>query len=1016
MRKLFTVLSLFLLTGIAYSQSFHTITVDGINDFNTSAERFTTTSGSNLYGYVTYDRNYLYIGFMGNSGHGRVTDPDRNLHIYLDTDPEPNAVNGTGSTSGEFWRYNPTLPFSANYHYTCKSTNLEEFRSTYNGGWQGTSFTTSAAKADSCWEVRIKLSDIGSPVQLNVVAYIEEDWATSGRISGGIPGNLFTEVEGGGNITFNSHWLNLYLLDQVTPNLAYHSTNYEWAIRLKVQSGSLSDSTAYAGMSFNATNEYDAGVDLPKTPTPPSNYLEIFFPHSNWATALGPNFMRDFRVLSSLDSTTKTWDFTVRTDKLNASVTLSADNFSFVPANYRILIQDVASDSLHDMRASGTYTYNSGTGGDKYFRLIVGVTLAAANISVDPTSINYGTIKIGRDSTKNITITNTGDSTLSLTNISSTQSVFTFTGGTTYSIRKNQTVSIPVRFAPASAQTYNGVLRISSNDPETPVFDVSLTGSGQSLFPNISFNTTVLSYGNVKVESDSSMSFKIYNTGDTTLNISLLSTSTSFFTVLNSAPASINKNDSLTIQVRFRPLAITAYSDSVSFTSNDPDSPSLKISLRGSGIEVTLTHTYPAGWSLISVPLTQNNASTANVVGDDFTTFALYDYTENTYRPSDSVFAGRGYWLGIEAAGTMDVTGAPRTTDYNRLLRGGWSFVASPFSKSFSKSSIRFSKGNINASSDSAVTLGWIQNVYYGYDRSDSLYHQSNVLNPWSGYLLAAVSDSVTAIYRYSYAGSPTEGSTPVTPKVDENNWFVSINAQLGTAKDNMLSFGVAQNATTGFDNAYDLAKPPAGLEIPGVRTYFQHLDWSPYFENYAADIQAPLSGSQVSQWKFSVTTPIANLVTLSWKDILTQIPQAVRDNYGFYLSGPGITGNLDMEKVFSYAYSSTIKGTSTFTISSQLTGVDPLAGKPIRFALQQNYPNPFNPSTVITYSVKNEGKVTVNVYDILGNEVRTLVNEYKSPGSYQVSFDATGLSAGAYFYKLAQGGSVQVKKLIYLK
>lgn len=98
---------------------------------------------------------------------------------------------------------------------------------------------------------------------------------------------------------------------------------------------------------------------------------------------------------------------------------------------------------------------------------------------------------------------------------------------------------------------------------------------------------------------------------------------------------------------------------------------------------------------------------------------------------------------------------------------------------------------------------------------------------------------------------------------------------------------------------------------------------------------------------------------------------------------------------------------------SNQLTG----------YELSQNYPNPFNPSTRLSFTVGTSAFVTLNVYDVLGNEVSTLINEEKSPGEYTVNFDARNLSSGVYYYKLTatpigeQAGSyTETKKMILLK
>ncbi len=85
-------------------------------------------------------------------------------------------------------------------------------------------------------------------------------------------------------------------------------------------------------------------------------------------------------------------------------------------------------------------------------------------------------------------------------------------------------------------------------------------------------------------------------------------------------------------------------------------------------------------------------------------------------------------------------------------------------------------------------------------------------------------------------------------------------------------------------------------------------------------------------------------------------------------------------------------------------------------YRLDQNYPNPFNPATSIQYSIMKPGKVALKVYDILGREVATLVNQYQAAGSYTINFDASRLSSGVYFYRIQSGSFQSVKKMILLK
>ncbi len=89
---------------------------------------------------------------------------------------------------------------------------------------------------------------------------------------------------------------------------------------------------------------------------------------------------------------------------------------------------------------------------------------------------------------------------------------------------------------------------------------------------------------------------------------------------------------------------------------------------------------------------------------------------------------------------------------------------------------------------------------------------------------------------------------------------------------------------------------------------------------------------------------------------------------------------------------------------------------KAISFSLNQNFPNPFNPTTVISYQLSVNSHVTLKVYDVLGREVETLVNERESAGKYSVKFDRTNLPSGVYFYRIQAGTFTETKKLMVLK
>lgn|GEM_PF-4763143 len=85
-------------------------------------------------------------------------------------------------------------------------------------------------------------------------------------------------------------------------------------------------------------------------------------------------------------------------------------------------------------------------------------------------------------------------------------------------------------------------------------------------------------------------------------------------------------------------------------------------------------------------------------------------------------------------------------------------------------------------------------------------------------------------------------------------------------------------------------------------------------------------------------------------------------------------------------------------------------------YSLSSNYPNPFNPSTTINYQIPNNNYVTLKVYDMLGNVVKTLIDGYKTQGNYSINFNASSLSNGIYFYQLKAGSFISTKKMLLLK
>ena len=116
------------------------------------------------------------------------------------------------------------------------------------------------------------------------------------------------------------------------------------------------------------------------------------------------------------------------------------------------------------------------------------------------------------------------------------------------------------------------------------------------------------------------------------------------------------------------------------------------------------------------------------------------------------------------------------------------------------------------------------------------------------------------------------------------------------------------------------------------------------------------------------------------------------------------------------YVCGQNVQRSLTVKYSQNMTGVNNNTGIAGEYTLNQNYPNPFNPSTVIKYTLKKQSTVRISVYDIKGGLVEELLNENKNKGTYEIRFEASGLSSGTYFYRLDTEEFSEVKKMILIK
>jgi photosystem II stability/assembly factor-like uncharacterized protein len=267
--------------------------------------------------------------------------------------------------------------------------------------------------------------------------------------------------------------------------------------------------------------------------------------------------------------------------------------------------------------------------------------------------------------------------------------------------------------------------------------------------------------------------------------------------------------------------------------------------------------------------------------------------------------------------------------------------------------------------------------------------YKFNFLNRQFGYACGGFFDQAGVIWRTTNSGL---------------NWTAQ-----GVSADEVFDIFIFDSL-----NAITLSGDPEGLyPIAKITTTNSGEIWSnedlPYFGlSFAIDFRTYNEGWSASGYKFLLTTNHG----VSWNEFETPDSVVVYDlqftdaRTGYAVGENGVILKLD----------------------PTLVGVEQVINTPTEIILHQNYPNPFNPNTVISYQLPVSGNVSLKVYDVLGNEVVTLVDEYKPAGTYEVEFNASStirnLASGIYFYQLRIRGSeinseqtcVQTKKMIYLK
>jgi hypothetical protein len=248
------------------------------------------------------------------------------------------------------------------------------------------------------------------------------------------------------------------------------------------------------------------------------------------------------------------------------------------------------------------------------------------------------------------------------------------------------------------------------------------------------------------------------------------------------------------------------------------------------------------------------------------------------------------------------------------------------------------------------------------------------------------------AYYMGDYQGIASGGKNTIPFYSCQNN---SLNDYMAYLPDYGMYFSKSPD-TVGRNSTY-----PQSVKIPMMGPYTGTV-------NYSANLTTPPSSGNI----YLVFPNPTKILTGSPDSLLLNIITTINVTPGIYTVN--VTGT-EVGGPRTHTRSFTLVVTNVTGISNNNQNI------PDKFALYQNYPNPFNPETKIKFDIpsnvrRETSDIKLIIYDILGKEIATLVNESLQPGTYEVTFDASNLSSGMYFYRLTASEYTNTKKLILLK
>jgi len=443
-----------------------------------------------------------------------------------------------------------------------------------------------------------------------------------------------------------------------------------------------------------------------------------------------------------------------------------------------------------------------------------------------------------------------------------------------------------------------------------------------------------------------------------------------------------------------------------------------------------------SGWNMVSLPLSPEYPAPDAVFGDDVTPLNIWTYNpdndELVY--PDSIELGKGYWIMVFEDTEVDVTGllAPNDEPYILHLvpkKSGWLLIGNPFSTEIKLTNIRIGYDQQIATLEQAHAMEWVykdlfewhkKSVEGDYDQYKIVSLPNDRLHPWQSYWLLVLRECDLLLYPFEPL-TLNSGDFLVTERFTNSmeRWKVQFIAHAEQMADTENYLGVSNTA----QDTYDVADLPE-LPVPpySISLFFPHEDWQQNSTRYAQDIRTPIDSDKSKTWDIEIVNSFSSgEITLTWQGV-TNVPE----EYEFQLVDKDHPGMLyDMRQTRQIQYTSPKESmVRHFQVAVRRSTSGVTSKKPDlaeAYALFQNFPNPFNEETAINYDLPISSKVIIEIYNLSGKRVKTLIDEDKPSGKHTVYWngrDEQGCAAtsGIYLYQLKVNNFVSAKKLVLLK